>query len=95
MVRHLVLRQMAVAGFAQADVRGDKVRDNWRSPVLELKEPLFNGTVFLCDVLMATELFGPGLDDDGFNIATRFSHVMEERPLQGTVMFDPIPNGDG
>src|SRR5262249_34235032 len=80
------LRQMVVAGFAQAHVRGNKVRDNRRTfPDLKAKHALFSGTIFLGDVLVATELFGPGLDDDGFNIATRLCHVMEERPLQGTV----------
>src|SRR5262245_54314977 len=77
---------MAVAGFAQADVRGHKVSDNRRSSsVLKTKDALFGGTVLDCDVLVATELFGPGLNDDGLNIAAGLSHVVEERPLDSTV----------
>ena len=58
-------RRTLVAGFAH-EVLGNKVRDNRRSSLgLKAKHALFSGTVFRCDVLVATELFGPGLDDEG------------------------------
>src|SRR5262245_31596446 len=77
---------MVVAGSAQLHVRGHKVRDNqWSSPVLKAKHVLFSGTVFRCDVLVAAKLFGPGFNDDRFNVTARLRHVMKERPLEGTI----------
>jgi hypothetical protein len=44
---------------------------------VKTKDALFGGTVLDCDMLVATELFGPGFNDDSLNISAGLGHIME------------------
>ena len=75
---------------AQNQVLGNKVCDKRSGSFgMKAKHALFSGAVFFCDVLVATELFGPGFDNEDFNKSTRLRHIIEERPLDGTVTTSP------
>jgi len=69
---------MVVAGFTD-QVLCNKLRDDRKRPArLKVKHTLFSGTVFDCDVLVATKLFGPRLDEESFKVATGLGDVMEK-----------------